>query len=82
MNHIDVFNGDADGICALIQLRLAMPVEATLVTGVKRDVALLDRVDGGHGDTVTVLDVSLDVNRAALSRLLDAGAHVDYFDHH
>ena len=23
---IDVFNGDADGICALVQLRLAQPV--------------------------------------------------------
>ncbi|GHD53921.1 hypothetical protein SAMN05216429_101155 [Marinobacter persicus] len=29
----DVFNGDADGICALIQLRLAEPAETTLITG-------------------------------------------------
>ena len=34
--HIDVFNGDADGICALIQLRLVSPMAAHLVTGVKR----------------------------------------------
>ena len=39
----DVFNGDADGICALTQLRNAEPRNATLVTGVKRDIALLDR---------------------------------------
>jgi len=38
MKYIDVFNGDADGICALHQLRLAEPVESTLVTGVKRDI--------------------------------------------
>jgi len=36
MAYYDVFNGDADGICALHQLRLAEPREATLVTGVKR----------------------------------------------
>lgn len=42
--NIDIFNGDADGICALIQLRLAYPAEAQLVTGVKRDIVLLSRV--------------------------------------
>ncbi|HZV66950.1 MAG TPA: hypothetical protein VFG03_18780, partial [Telluria sp.] len=40
----DVFNGDADGICALHQLRLAQPAETRLITGVKRDIALLDRL--------------------------------------
>ena len=34
MRHIDVFNGDADGICALTQIRNAHRVESTLVTGV------------------------------------------------
>ena len=38
MNFFDVFNGDADGICALIQLRLAEPRDTTLITGVKRDI--------------------------------------------
>ncbi len=78
----DVFNGDADGICALQQLRLAEPAESTLVTGVKRDIALLERVQAGRGDRVTVLDVSLDKNRDALLRLLGAGARVLYLDHH
>src|SRR5450755_1583072 len=82
MRYIDVFNGDADGICALQQLRLADPVDSTLVTGLKRDIALLDPVRAGDGDLVTVLDVSLDRNRAALERLLEAGAVVHYFDHH
>lgn len=77
-----VFNGDADGLCALQQLRLAEPGEATLVTGVKRDIRLLRNVAAEAGDQVTVLDISLDENRADLQRLLDAGAAVRYFDHH
>jgi len=82
MSHIDVANGDADGLCALHQLRLAEPVDAALVTGVKRDIALIERVRAQSGDVVTVLDVSLERNRPALLRLLDAGVRVRYFDHH
>ncbi|TWU48677.1 hypothetical protein Poly51_45780 [Rubripirellula tenax] len=82
MAHFDVFNGDADGICALHQLRLDQPKKSTLVTGVKRDIRLLKRVQASSGDTVTVLDISLDTNRDDLNRLLEAGATVDYFDHH
>lgn len=82
MSHFDVFNGDADGICALHQLRLAQPLESTLVTGVKRDIALLERVTAQAGDSVTVLDVSLNRNREALLRLLQQGVRVEYFDHH
>lgn len=79
---IDVFNGDADGICALHQLRLANPVSSTLVTGVKRDIALVKQVQSEAGDEVTVLDVSLDKNRDELVRVLESGALVTYFDHH
>lgn len=82
MNYIDVFNGDADGICALHQLRLAMPCESTLVTGVKRDINLLRKVSANQGDIITVLDISLDKNRDGLVGCLDAGAEVKYFDHH
>ena len=84
MARIDVFNGDADGLCALQQLHLAEPesAEAALVTGVKRDIALVGRVEATAGDEVTVLDVSLDKNRGPLLALLDAGVRVRYFDHH
>ncbi len=82
MNHYDVFNGDADGICALHQLRLADPRESTLVTGVKRDISLLKFVKANAGDSVTVLDISLDKNREDLERLLAAGIEISYFDHH
>jgi hypothetical protein len=82
MNRFDVFNGDADGICALHQWRLAHPAAATLVTGVKRDIRLLQRVQAATGDAVLALDISLDTNRGDVERLLAAGASVRYFDHH
>jgi hypothetical protein len=82
MTHFDVFNGDADGLCALTQLRNAKPREAELITGVKRDINLLERVQAEPGSQVTVLDVSLDKNRAGLERALEAGADVFYCDHH
>jgi hypothetical protein len=88
MNCTYAFNGDADGLCALEQLRLAAAADGatvgreTLVTGVKRDIALLQRVRGSEGSQCTVLDVSLDVNRAGLLALLETGASVRYFDHH
>lgn len=82
MSDYDLFNGDADGLCALQQLRLAEPRDSTLVTGVKRDIALLEKITPAAGDRLTVLDISLDKNRAALTRALAAGAKVRWFDHH
>ncbi|MBT9569026.1 MAG: acetyltransferase [Thiobacillus sp.] len=78
----DVFNGDADGICALHQLRLAEPATTILVTGPKREIDLLSRVPVGADDCVTVLDIALSKNREALDRLLAGGARIRYFDHH
>ena len=78
----DVFNGDADGICALHQLRLAEPRPSVLVTGAKRDIELLKRVEAQAGDSFTVLDISFARNAAALQRLLACGATCRYFDHH
>ena len=82
MADYDVFNGDADGICALLQLRFAEPREAQLVTGVKREIDLLNRVYPEADDRITVLDISLDKNREGLNRALDVGAQVFYVDHH
>lgn len=82
MNYIDVFNGDADGICALIQLRKANPQKSQLVTGVKRDIELLKHIDGTPGDHISVLDISFDRNRADVKRLLNQEVSIEYFDHH
>jgi len=82
MRYYDVFNGDADGLCALHQLRLADPVDSEIVTGLKRDIELLKYVPAVDGDVVTVLDISLDRNREGLAELLARGVVVLYFDHH
>lgn len=78
----DIFNGDADGLCALQQLRLEEPRAAELVTGVKRDIRLVERVEAQAGDELTVLDVNLLDNAAAVQRALARGATCRYFDHH
>ncbi len=80
--HYDVFNGDADGICALIQLRLDKPVQSVLVTGTKRDIQLLDKVSVTPGDSLTVLDISFKKNTQRVAEILDAGATIFYVDHH
>lgn len=85
---IDVFNGDADGLFAAHQLRLAEPgpdpARVRIVTGLKRDIELLDRIDLADAGRLRlrVFDISLARNRAALLRLLDAGAEARWFDHH
>lgn len=80
--NFDVFNGDADGIISLVQLRLSEPREAQLVTGRKRDIKLLSGVKAGNDDQVTVLDISMRSNSDDLQRILNAGADVFYVDHH
>lgn len=91
VRRIDVFNGDGDGLCALQQLRLAEESssgdageagDSVLVTGVKRDIRLLQQVPPAAETLVTVLDISFDANRADVLRLLEAGCRVRYFDHH
>lgn len=83
MDSLDIFNGDADGICALQQLRLHDPrPDARLLSGVKRDITLLDQVIEVINTKLTVLDISLDRNRASLEKILAAGNTVFYADHH
>ncbi|HCE3084108.1 TPA: DHH family phosphoesterase [Vibrio parahaemolyticus] len=81
MNY-DIFNGDADGIIALLQLRLADPIDSQLITGVKRDIKLVEKVDVQAGDELTVLDISMEKNMAGLEQALAQGVHVFYADHH
>jgi hypothetical protein len=78
----DIFNGDADGICALHMLRMATPAQRTLITGVKRDIALLRHVPDAPDPDLLVLDISLDANAVELDRLLANGASITWFDHH
>jgi len=82
MADFDIFNGDADGICALAQLRHAEPRDSLLITGVKRDIELVAKAEISAGDRLTALDISFDKNRDAVVSALDAGAEVFYVDHH
>ena len=82
VRRFDVCNGDADGLCAVLQWRLATSQVATLVTGLKREIELLAQVDAEAGDEVLVCDLSMQRNHAALLRLLARGVQVRYFDHH
>ena len=83
MTVFDVFNGDADGICALHQLRLADPVpDAELITGVKRDINLLSRIEEVKSSSIAVFDISMHSNIASLEQLLAAGNDILYIDHH
>ena len=77
-----VCNGDADGLCAAIQWRMHGAAPDHLVTGLKREIELLEHVQAHAGDEVDVFDLSMQRNRPALLRLLDAGVTVRYFDHH
>ncbi len=82
----DVFNGDADGIIARHQYRLGNPCASTLVTGVKRDIALLERLRNNSrvcaGNRLFVFDISFDVNHDAASALLARAVEITWFDHH
>lgn len=79
----DIFNGDADGIIALHQLRLQDPLpEAKLITGVKRDIRLLDQIEDVENCKLTVLDISFHSNRDNVQRLLAANNEITYIDHH
>ena len=83
MTHFDIFNGDADGIFALHQMRLEKPLpSAVLITGVKRDILLLSRVVDRKDSSISVFDISLDTNRQYLETLLSNNNSVEYFDHH
>ena len=48
----DVCNGDADGLSSVIQWRLHEPLRAMLLTGLKREITLLERVPAMAGDEV------------------------------
>lgn len=88
MQYIDVFNGDADGIFSLVQWRQAHPIapsdKHTLITGVKRDIALVKTIstDMATDAVLTILDVSFDKNSDALKSLLDVAHSAFYCDHH
>ena len=84
MTLFDVFNGDADGLCALHQLRVGDAARVGARHWCQTDATLRcpQRVPAQRGDAVTALDISAATNHDALVALLDRGVAVQYFDHH
>ena len=85
MADFDLFNGDADGIFSLLQMRQVEPrPEAELVTGVKRDTQLFEHIKAraGAGDRICALDIGMSRNQPALNTVLETGAQVFFCDHH
>ncbi len=76
-----VFNGDADGLIAQHLMELNGMRPATRITGLKRDIALLNRPPPDASE-FAVFDISFDVNRAFVEAWLRGGARMRWFDHH
>ncbi|MGB1491433.1 MAG: hypothetical protein ACPHTH_05910 [Candidatus Poseidoniaceae archaeon] len=76
------YNGDADGICSMVQWGLVYGIEGHRVTGVKRDIELLERVNPNPDDEIIVMDISLARNHARAVELSSQGFDIKWFDHH
>ena len=76
------YNGDADGICSMVQWGLVHGVDGNRITGVKRDIELLDRIKPNSDDEVIVMDISLARNHSMAQRLAQDGVKITWFDHH
>ena len=76
------YNGDADGICSMVQWGLVHGVDGNRITGVKRDIELLDRIEPNSDDEVIVMDISLARNHSMAQRLAQDGVNITWFDHH
>ena len=77
-----VFNGDADGLCAAHQFYLKNPQPFTAITGVKRDIALLKKIEQVSGSNVIVFDIAVEKNLPFLDQLSEQNCKILWFDHH
>jgi len=78
---VDVCNGDADGLCSVLQWRLHDTRESTILTLLNNETSLAGRVHTRPGDEFLICDVPLEPNRSTLKKLLDGGARVQYVNH-
>jgi len=76
------YNGDADGICSMVQWGLVHGVDGNRVTGVKRDIELLNRIEPSPDDEVIVMDISLARNHSMAQKIAQDGVTITWFDHH
>ena len=77
-----LFNGDADGICALIQMTSSKFSGGVFISGVKRDIQLMKNISVHDGDSILALDISLARNEEQVDLALSKGAQITWIDHH
>ncbi|MDP6870420.1 MAG: DHH family phosphoesterase [Candidatus Poseidoniaceae archaeon] len=76
------YNGDADGICSMVQWGLAYGLEGKRVTGVKRDIQLLDKISLERDDELVAMDISLERNHGKAKQFAESNHKIIWFDHH
>ena len=78
-----LFNGDADGIISQHIAELSGLHADKRITGLKREIALLQRVSADEASDLYVFDINLETNRDALERLLkNPDIRIFWYDHH
>lgn len=79
---VDVFNGDADGITSVLQFKKHTNSDSKLITGVKRDIDLLRKIDINKTKELRVFDISLEKNLTYIKSIIKNKINTIYFDHH
>ena len=78
-----VFNGDADGLISQHLMGLSGISPSLRITGLKREIVLLERIPPLKTANIYVFDISLESNRSGLLRLLEnPEIRITWFDHH
>lgn len=78
-----LFNGDADGLIGQHLLYLHGLRPSLRITGMKRDIKLMQRLPVSFAGDVYAIDISLKSNaEAALAYLQRPGGKLTWFDHH
>lgn len=81
-NYHCFFNGDADGICAVLQFLQNGTIIDSFFTGHKRDQALLRHGEMLNNANILACDVELAKNIGSVKKVLNNGCDVTWFDHH
>ncbi len=76
------YNGDADGICSMVQWGLVHGIDGNRITGVKRDIELLGKINPEPGNEIIVMDISLARNHDTARKYAEKGVSIKWFDHH
>lgn len=78
-----IFNGDADGLISQHLVALSGVHPSLRITGLKREIVLLERIPPLKSANLYVFDISLESNSKGLLLLLEnPEIQINWFDHH